>query len=52
MVGVNITPLFRFGYSYDFGSSKLPGYPNASHEISLTYSFARAKGRILSPRYF
>lgn len=52
MVGINITPLFRFGYSYDFGSSKVPGYPNASHEISLTYSFARAKGRILSPRYF
>ena len=52
MVGVNITPLFRFGYSYDFGSSKIPGYPVASHEISLTYSFARAKGRILSPRYF
>lgn len=52
MVGINITPLFRFGYSYDFGSSKIPGYPNASHEISLSYSFARAKGRILSPRYF
>ncbi|WP_345101228.1 type IX secretion system membrane protein PorP/SprF [Mucilaginibacter panaciglaebae] len=52
MVGINITPLFRFGYSYDFGSSKIPGYPSASHEISLTYSFARAKGRILSPRYF
>lgn len=52
MVGINITPLFRFGYSYDFGSSKIPGFPSASHEISLTYSFARSKGRILSPRYF
>jgi len=52
MVGINITPLFRFGYSYDYGTSKLSMYPGATHEISLTYSFARAKGRILSPRYF
>jgi len=52
MLGINITPLFRFSYSYDMGSSKISGYPNASHEISISYSFARAKGRILSPRYF
>jgi type IX secretion system PorP/SprF family membrane protein len=52
MVGINITPLFRFGYSYDYGTSKLSMFPGATHEISLTYSFARAKGRILSPRYF
>lgn len=52
MVGVNITPLFRFGYSYDYGTSKLSMFPGATHEISVTYSFARAKGRILSPRYF
>lgn len=52
MVGINITPLFRFGYSYDYGTSKLSMFPGGSHEISITYSFARAKGRILSPRYF
>jgi type IX secretion system PorP/SprF family membrane protein len=52
VAAVNITPQCRFGYSYDFGTSKLPGYQTASHEISFTYSFKRARGRILSPRYF
>jgi type IX secretion system PorP/SprF family membrane protein len=52
IAAVNITPQCRFGYSYDFGTNKLPGYQTASHEISFTYSFKRAKGRILSPRYF
>jgi type IX secretion system PorP/SprF family membrane protein len=52
VAAVNITPQCRFGYSYDFGTSKLPGYQTASHEISFTYSFRRTKGRILSPRYF
>jgi type IX secretion system PorP/SprF family membrane protein len=52
IVAVNITPQCRFGYSYDFGTSKLPGYQSASHEISFSYSFKRAKGRILSPRFF
>ncbi|MBC7398975.1 MAG: type IX secretion system membrane protein PorP/SprF [Mucilaginibacter sp.] len=52
VAAINITPQCRFGYSYDFGTSKLPGYQTASHEISFTYSFRRAKGRILSPRYF
>ncbi|MES2378171.1 MAG: type IX secretion system membrane protein PorP/SprF [Bacteroidota bacterium] len=52
IAAVNITPQCRFGYSYDVGTSKLPGYQSASHEISFTYSFRRAKGRILSPRYF
>jgi type IX secretion system PorP/SprF family membrane protein len=52
VVAVNITPQCRFGYSYDFGVGKLPGYQSASHEISFSYSFKRAKGRILSPRFF
>ncbi|MCC8425838.1 type IX secretion system membrane protein PorP/SprF [Mucilaginibacter sp. UR6-11] len=51
-VAVNITPQCRFGYSYDFGTGKLSGYQSASHEVSFSYSFKRAKGRILSPRFF
>ena len=43
---------FRIGYSYDFTTSKLANYQSGSHEISLTISFARAKQRIISPRYF
>lgn len=52
VAAVNITPKCRFGYSYDVGTARLAGYQSASHEISFTYSFGRAKGRILSPRYF
>lgn len=51
-LAVNITPLCRFGYSYDFGTSKLSGFQSASHEISLSLGFSRRKERILSPRYF
>ena len=49
---INISPLCRFGYSYDIGGGKVAGYPAASHEISFSLGFGRKKGRILSPRYF
>ncbi|MDB5158944.1 MAG: hypothetical protein JWR50_3651 [Mucilaginibacter sp.] len=51
-VAINISPLCRFGYSYDIGGGKVAGYPAASHEISFSLGFGRKKGRILSPRYF
>jgi type IX secretion system PorP/SprF family membrane protein len=51
-VAVNITPLCRFGYSYDFATSKLAGFQGASHEISLSLGFSRRKEKILSPRFF
>lgn len=43
---------FRIGYSFDFTLSRLASYQNGSHEISLSLSFSRKKGRIASPRYF
>jgi type IX secretion system PorP/SprF family membrane protein len=52
IVEVNISPRFRVGYSYDFVTSKLPGYQSGSHEISVSMGFGRSKGRILSPRFF
>jgi type IX secretion system PorP/SprF family membrane protein len=51
-ISVNVTPLCRFGYSYDVGTAKLSGFQSASHELSLTLGFARRKERIISPRYF
>ncbi len=42
----------RIGYSFDFTVSKLAGYQNGSHELSLSLSFPRKKPRIISPRYF
>ncbi|HZY36011.1 MAG TPA: PorP/SprF family type IX secretion system membrane protein, partial [Mucilaginibacter sp.] len=43
---------FRVGYSYDFTTNKLANYQSGSHELSISISFGRAKGRIVSPRYF
>jgi type IX secretion system PorP/SprF family membrane protein len=51
-ISVNVTPLCRFGYSYDVGTAKLSGFQSASHEISLTLGFGRRKEIIVSPRYF
>src|SRR6201996_387633 len=52
IIQVSISPRFRVGYSYDFVTSKLPGYQSGSHEISVSIGFGRSKGRILSPRFF
>jgi len=43
---------FRIGYSFDYNMSKLASYQNGTHELSIGFSFARRKERILSPRYF
>lgn len=52
IIEVNITDRCRFGYSYDFSTSKLLGNQSGSHEVSLSLSFGRKNPRILSPRYF
>ncbi len=47
-----VSERFRIGYAYDFTVSKLAGYQNGTHEISLSISFPNRKQRIISPRYF
>jgi len=42
----------RIGYSFDYNISKLATYQNGTHELSIGFSFARRRERILSPRYF
>lgn len=49
---LKVNDSFRFGYSYDFTTSKLASYQSGSHEISLSLTFKSKKPRILSPRYF
>jgi type IX secretion system PorP/SprF family membrane protein len=43
---------FRVGYAYDFTVSKLAGYQNGTHELSISITFPNKKQRIISPRYF
>ncbi len=49
---LNVSDNFRFGYSYDFTTSKLSSYQSGTHELSLSLRFKNKKPRILSPRYF
>jgi type IX secretion system PorP/SprF family membrane protein len=49
---MNMTEHLRFGYSYDFATSKLAGQQGGSHEISLSLTLARKRAVVLSPRYF
>jgi type IX secretion system PorP/SprF family membrane protein len=52
MLQYYVTERFRIGYAYDFTVSKLAGYQNGTHEISLSISFPNRKQRVISPRYF
>jgi type IX secretion system PorP/SprF family membrane protein len=53
ILGYNITPQLKVGYSYDFTLSELVDYNAGSHEFTLTYDFIFKSGRkIRSPRYF
>lgn len=54
LIGMNISPTFYLGYSYDwsFGNRSF-SYNSGSHEAVLRYDFIRAsKRQIHSPRYF
>ena len=52
IVQLSLSDHFRFGYSYDFTTSKFTGYQGASHEVSLSLGFGSKQPRVLSPRYF
>lgn len=47
-----VTPQFRFGYSYDYTLSDLNAISSGSHEIMLNYRFVYSKIKIITPRYF
>jgi len=56
MVGANVTPKIRFGYSYDYNLGGLARLNNGSHEIFIGYDFnimfpERPKVIIRSPRF-
>lgn len=53
IVGYNVTPQLKLGYSYDYTLSELVDYSSGSHEFTLTYDFIFKDGKkIRSPRYF
>lgn len=48
----NIGSNFRIGYAYDFTTSKLNDYNSGSHEVMLSYKFAKDPIKTKTPRYF
>jgi len=54
LAGLNITPQFALGYSFDWSYGNATGKYNAgSHELMLRYDFVfRDKRDVISPRYF
>ncbi|QNK64747.1 type IX secretion system membrane protein PorP/SprF [Pedobacter sp. PAMC26386] len=52
IVELNLTDRFRVGYAFDSTTSRLAGYQQGTHEISVSMTFPGKKGKVLSPRYF
>jgi type IX secretion system PorP/SprF family membrane protein len=53
MMELQISPVFRFGYAYDYIISNLKTFSGGSHELMLRYEFrVRKEEKILSPRYY
>ncbi|HEX8516729.1 MAG TPA: type IX secretion system membrane protein PorP/SprF [Bacteroidia bacterium] len=52
MVEYQTSNHFRFGYAYDFTTSKLRNYSSGTHEIMIGYDFGRDLIKVKTPRYF
>lgn len=56
MLGYQVMPSLRIGYSYDIGTSALAGETGGSHEVFVSYCFKieippRMKGSYKNPRF-
>lgn len=52
MLGVQASPQFFFGYSYDYGLNEIQKYSQGSHEVVLNYLFSFKQKKVISPRFF
>lgn len=53
MLELQISPIFRLGYAYDYTTSNLKTFSNGTHELMLRYEFGiESEQRVLSPRYY
>lgn len=51
LLGIQITPQFNLGYSYDYTTTSLRRFNTGSHELMLRYEFGY-RMKAMSPRYF
>jgi type IX secretion system PorP/SprF family membrane protein len=52
LIGLQINPNLRVGYSYDYTLTQLQKINSGSHEICVGYDFWIGKSKIVSPRFF
>ena len=53
MFEIQVSPVFRLGYAYDYTISNLQPYSKGTHELMLRYEINhRKEQRVLSPRYY
>ena len=52
IAGVQISPQFLVGYSYDYTLNAIQKYSQGSHEIVLNYLFTYKGKKVVTPRYF
>lgn len=52
LVGVQVNPNLRFGYSYDYSITTLQKINSGTHEFCVGYDFSFKKSKIVSPRIF
>jgi type IX secretion system PorP/SprF family membrane protein len=53
MAELQISPIFRLGYAYDYTTSNLKTFSNGTHELMLRYEFGiENEQKVLSPRYY
>jgi len=52
MIEIQITDQLRFGYAFDYSTTRLRNYNSGTHEVMLRYEFGYDKAKVLTPRYF
>lgn len=53
MFELQVSPMLRIGYAYDYTISRLKTFSKGTHELMLRYEFNNDKNkRVLSPRYY
>ncbi len=53
MFEIQVSPILRIGYAYDYTISRLKTFSKGTHELMLRYEFNNDKNkRVLSPRYY
>jgi type IX secretion system PorP/SprF family membrane protein len=52
LVGLQLSPQLKIGYSYDYTLSKLQKFNSGSHEFTIGYNFGFKDYKMVNPRYF